>query len=157
MSSDAFLVAVHPSALELGDAKVDDGECSNAKALEALEALEAFEAFEAERIEATDSGGSHPARASAADPHEEPTEISVPIIRRMRSGGRICRELGFDTVEAASDPPEGYEDGLDPVVISVARAASERSVCSEPDILPPSRMPSLRALVPPCAFQPAAV
>ena len=78
----------------------------------------------------------------------ERAETSVPLISRMKSGVRICCELGFEALEAAANRQEGAppadEADAHPLVISKAsRACSERSVLSESDFLNPSRLPSL--------------
>jgi len=133
--SDASLAAVLPSASDL-DADSDDTDDSNDEP-------------SSNCIESTDM----------QEDQGDPGDCGVPIISRMKSGGRICSELGFDAVEAtAADPAAQREEPLQPSVILVtSRAASDRSVRSESDLLSPSRMPSLRSLAPPTAFLTAAV
>ena len=80
------------------------------------------------------------------DASENEETASVPIICRIKSGARICEELGFEsTVNAACDRADA--DGHVLVPIS-RRSMSERSLRSEPDMLGPSRLPSLRRLAP---------
>lgn len=87
--------------------------------------------------------------ASAAEEDEAAAEASVtptvPIVRRMKSGGRICNELGFHDAAAANDttivspPLEAF--GIVPV--SQSRHNSTRSLRSDSDLILPSRLPSL--------------
>ena len=69
---------------------------------------------------------------------------SVPIICRVKSGARICGELGFEsTVNAAGD----VADIEQPAVVPISKhSVSERS--EPPEVLSPSRLPSLRQLAP---------
>jgi hypothetical protein len=81
----------------------------------------------------------------------EGSDIGVPIINRMNSGPRICRELGFEALEAAASQREetdSAETTHPAVILMASRGASERSVRSEADMVTPSRLPSLHALAP---------
>jgi len=79
------------------------------------------------------------------DPMESMVAPTLPIVRRLKSGSRICNELGFHDAAAASTdvqlaaPLE--EIGIIPV--SESRQDSSRSAHSESELLMPSRLPSL--------------
>ena len=85
---------------------------------------------------------------SAADDDEAVAEASdaptLPIVRRLKSGGRICNELGFHDAAAANDatiaspPLEAF--GIIPV--NESRNNSTRSIRSDSDVILPSRLPS---------------
>jgi len=73
--------------------------------------------------------------------NEEPP--AVPIVCRIKSGARICEELGFESTVSASGESTVPEQ---PSVVPVSRqSVSERSM---PEVLSPSRMPSLGQLAP---------
>lgn len=77
---------------------------------------------------------------------------SVPIISRMQSGARICRELGFEPAVDAAAERAAEGDVLFMVVPVSRRSVSERSVRSEPELHCPIRVPSLRLLAPALAL-----
>ena len=89
---------------------------------------------------------------SSSDPEEDEDDDddvpSVPIISRMQSGARICRELGFEPAVDAAAERAAEGDALFTVVPVSRRSVSERSVRSEPELHCPIRVPSLRLLAP---------
>lgn len=82
------------------------------------------------------------------DEDEDPLHApSLPIVRRIKSGERICTELGFDGAAAAADggdaasPIDDEVHGIVPLVPS--RGASTRAAELDKDLVLPSRLPSV--------------
>lgn len=78
---------------------------------------------------------------SEGEDEDEDEEIAVPIVRRFKSGERICTELGFDPVANDGEEAPLEAHGIVPLIPS--RNTSTRAAELDHELVPPSRLPSL--------------
>jgi hypothetical protein len=89
----------------------------------------------------TDVYGSEPEDEDGDESGDASDAPMVPIVRRLKSGERICTELGFDPVPEEEEETPLEAHGIVPLMPS--RNTSTRGVELDQEMLPPSRLPSL--------------